>query len=355
MTLLLISVALVLVISAICSLTEAALYAVRMPYIRQLTESGRSAGVLLEKFKINMEQPITAILIVNTVANTAGAAIAGAQARDIFDGKVSIFAFSAIFTLMVLFLSEIAPKIAGVAYNRSIAPVVSKPLNRVISCLRPIVWVTQRVSSLLGQDKPKLFAPEEDVHYMAALSAEEGSILPFEAHLVTQVLRLDEVKTKHIMTPRTVTLSAPADMTVEAFLDNAPKKLFSRIPIYAADDPENWIGIVRSQDILAHVAQDDFDTELQDLSHKLRFVPEAMRGHTLLSEFLKTRAHMVGVVDEYGSVVGIVTLEDIMESLIGKEIMDETDTVTDLQAAAREKGQRRLGTSSGGKDDHRSR
>jgi CBS domain containing-hemolysin-like protein len=320
-----------------------------------LTESGRSAGILLEKFKLNMEQPITAILIVNTVANTAGAAIAGAQARDVFDGKMSVFAFSAVFTLMVLFLSEIMPKVAGVAYNRSIAPAVSTPLNRVISCLRPIVWVTQRLSSLLGQGKPQLFAPEEEVQQMAALSAEEGSILAVEARLIKHALGLDDIKVKDILTPRTVVLSAAGDTTVEDFLAKAPGKLFSRIPIHAPDDPENWIGIVRSQDILAHVAQDDFETELQDLSHKLRFVPEAMRGHTLLGEFLKHRAHMVGVVDEYGSVVGIVTLEDVMESLIGKEIMDETDTVTDLQVVAREKGQQRLGASSGGKDDRKNK
>jgi CBS domain containing-hemolysin-like protein len=204
----------------------------------------------------------------------------------------------------------------------------------------------------LGQGKPKLFAPEEEVQQMAALSAEEGSILAVEARLVKHALGLDDIKVKDILTPRTVVLSAAGNTTVQDFLAKAPDKLFSRIPIHAPNDPENWIGIVRSQDILAHVARDDFDAELQALSHKLRFVPEAMRGHTLLSEFLKNRAHMVGVVNEYGSVVGIVTLEDVMESLIGKEIMDETDTVTDLQAAAREKGQQRLGTPSRGQDDH---
>lgn len=347
MTLLSISVFLVLIISAMCSLSEAALYAVRMPYIRQLTESGSSAGFLLEKFKLNMEQPITAILIVNTVANTAGAAIAGAQARDVFGGRVSIFAFSALFTLMVLFLSEIMPKIAGVAYNRSVAPVVSRPLNHVITCLRPVVWVTQKLSSLLSRGKPPLFAPEEEVQHMAALSAEEGSILPVEAHLVTQVLRLNEVRAKSIMTPRTVTLSAPADVTVADFLARAPKKLFSRIPIYAPDDPEKWIGIVRSQDILAHVARDEFNVVLKSISHKLHFVPKATRGHTLLNTFLEQRAHMVCVVDEYGSVVGIVTLEDVVESLIGKEILDETDTITDLQTIARKKGRQRLGPRGG--------
>jgi CBS domain containing-hemolysin-like protein len=338
-----ISVVVVLVVSAICSLSEAALYAVRMPYISQLVESGSVAGKVLAKFKHNMEQPITAILIVNTVANTAGAAIAGAQARDIFDGRVSIFAFSAIFTLLVLFLSEIMPKIAGVAYARQVATLVSVPVNGVVAAMHPVVWLTEKFSRMLKGGQPTVFAPETEVVQMAVVSAEEGSILHEEAGLVGNVLRLDDVCAKDIMTPRTVALTLSADTTLRQFRDRSYEKVYSRIPLYAPDNPENWIGVVRSQDILTRLANDEFETVLQDICRPIHFVPEQTHGHHLLTEFLTRKVHLLGVVDEYGSITGIVTLEDIMESLVGVEIVDETDLTADLQKEARARAARRFG------------
>ncbi|MEX2558999.1 MAG: CNNM domain-containing protein [Pirellulales bacterium] len=342
MTLFVASVVLVLVLSAICSLTEAALYAVRMPYVRHLTELGSPAGKLLTRFKLNMERPISAILILNTAANTAGAAVAGAQAVYLF-GEKSIFWFSATFTLAVLFLAEIGPKVIGVAYNQAIARWVARPLHILIRALYPFVWTVEQASRLLIPKQRILSAPEEEVGQLAMMSAEEGSILPFEADLVQNVLRLDQVRARDIMTPRPVVLKLPASMTLAEVAEKVKEWTHSRIPIYADDDPETWVGVVLARDILANLAVDKFDVTLASLAGPIHFVSDKTPGHVLLKAFLKRRSHLFGVVDQYGSMVGIVTLEDVMEALIGEEIVDEVDLAVDMQEVARLRRRQQFG------------
>ena len=340
MTLFLVSVAVVLVVSAACSLSEAALYSVRMPYIRQLANAGSAAGSVLTRFKANMERPITAILIVNTVANTAGASVAGAQARLLF-GEAAILWFSAIFTLAVLLFSEILPKVAGVTYRRAVARAVSLPLDAAVKALTPLVWLAQQAAKVFPRgDGPE--ASEEEVYQLAMLSAEEGSILPLEAELVRNVLRLNDVTAKEIMTPRTVVFKLDASLTVAEVVDEVGNLPHSRIPIHAPGDPEDWIGQVMKEDVLASMARDDFGERLEELMMPLGYIPEVVPGHRLLSEFLRRRTHLLAVVDEYGGMAGVVTLEDVMESLLGEEIVDETDVVVNMQQAARKHGARQL-------------
>ncbi len=340
MTLFVVSVAVVLLVSAACSLSEAALYSVRMPYIRQLAATGHRSGLILERFKRNMERPITAILIVNTAANTAGAAVAGAQARLIF-GEAALFWFSALFTLSVLFFSEIMPKIAGVTYRRPVAKAVSLPLDLAIRALHPLVWLSRQAARMLRADEKEAQASEEEVYQIAALSAEEGSILPVEAELIKNVLRLNEVKARDIMTPRTVVFQLAAELTV-GDVAGSIAVAHSRIPVHAGDDPEKLAGWVLRNDILARLAEGELDVTLSELAKPLRFVPDAAPGHRLLNEFLKRRSHILAVVDEYGGMSGIVTLEDVLESLLGEEIVDETDAIVDLQVEARKQGHARL-------------
>ena len=215
MTVFVVSVAAVIVISAFCSLSEAALYSVRMPYVRQLADGGQRAGVLLDAFKRNMERPITAILIVNTTANTAGAAIAGAQEQDLFGDEVARLWFPLAFTVGVLLFSEILPKVAGVSYDAAVSRVVALPWAVAIVVLTPVVWLSRQMTRLVRQRDQAPMAPEEEVHQVAALSAEEGSILPIEADLVQNVLRLDEIRARDIMTPRTVVFVLPENATVQ--------------------------------------------------------------------------------------------------------------------------------------------
>lgn len=341
MTLFVFSVAIVLVVSALCSLSEAALYSVRMPYIRQLADSGSAAGKALVGFKLNMERPITAILILNTVANTAGASVAGGQARLLF-GDAALVWFSALFTLSVLMFSEILPKVAGVTYRRAVARAVSLPLAVAIKVLSPLVWLSQKAAKIFPRSGSDLVAPEEEVHQMAVLSAEEGSILPIEAELVRNVLRLNEITARDIMTPRTVVFKLEADATVAEVAELVTGRPHSRIPIHGPDHPENWLGVVFKEEVLGCMARDEFDVPLEKLKRPLGFVPETVPGHQLLAEFLRRRVHLLSVVDEYGGIQGVVTLEDVMESLLGEEIVDETDTVVDLQLAARRRAERRL-------------
>jgi CBS domain containing-hemolysin-like protein len=338
MTLLIVSVLCVLIVSALCSVTEAALYAVRPSYVRSLSESGSSAGRLLDRMKLNMERPISAILIINTVANTAGAALAGAQAEEVLGPKFILW-FSAVFTLAVLFLSEIIPKILGVAYSDRIAVVIAMPLAIAVNALFPLVWVIHKLADKVKPAGPVFAAPEEEVGQMARMSAEEGSILPIEAELVQQVLKLNDVTAAEIMTPRSVVRRFPCNTTLRKLSEEMAAGRIrwtnARLPVTDAENDDVWNGIVLRRDVLAHLARDEFDRTLGSLAKPLHLVQTTTPGHELLKAFLSKRSHLFGVADEAGAIVGIVTLEDIMESLIGEEIVDEVDIVVDMQELAR--------------------
>ncbi|MDA8021144.1 MAG: hemolysin family protein [Thermoanaerobaculia bacterium] len=339
MGLFVVSVALVLCVSAFCSLSEAALYSVRMPYIRQVAAEGASSGRILESFKRNMERPITAILIVNTAANTAGATVAGAQAGILF-GETAVIWFTVIFTLAVLFLSEILPKVAGVTYSNSVARAVSLPWALMIKMLQPLVWASQQASSWVSRDQPQALAPEEEVHQVAQLSAEEGSILPMEAALVKNVLELDQVTARDIMTPRTVVFRLVESATVGDVAEQVVDCPHSRIPVHPANDSDHWPGFVFRADVLEALARDEFDKRLSELRKPLDFLLQQTPAHRMLKDFLERRHHLMGVMDEYGGTQGLVSLEDVLETLLGAEIVDETDRVADLQRMARHQARR---------------
>jgi CBS domain containing-hemolysin-like protein len=332
------SVAVVLFVSAFCSISEAAVYAVRRPFVRKLAAEGSRAGRVLEGFKRDMGRPIAAILVVNTAANTAGASVAGAQASALF-GEGAFLWFSMALTLGVLFLSEIVPKVLGVSYSRTVARAVAIPWQGLIGALLPLTYIAEVITRKLQPSEPALAAPEDEVSQFATMAAEEGSILPIEAKLVQNVLKLDEIAARDIMTPRTVVFRLSEDMTVRQVAAHVDDWQFSRIPIYDPDDPERWTGLVRAADVLVALAQDRFDTKLAELARPLHFVPDGAPGHQLLKRFLAERTHLFGVVDEFGGMAGVATLEDVVESLLGQEIVDEVDRAEDLRAVAR--GRRR--------------
>jgi len=342
MTLFALSICIVLVVSSLCSLTEAGFLAIRAPYVRELEDGGSRAGATLAEFKRNMERPIAAILIINTAAHTAGAAVAGAQAQALF-GEGAVFWFSLWFTLAVLFLSEIIPKVIGVAYSRPVARSLAVPWRYVITLLFPLIWFTEQFSRWFKPREQAFAAPEEEVRQFARISAEEGSIMPYEAELVHNVLRLDRVMVRDIMTPRPVVAKLRSDTTLREAVKQEAELSFSRIPVYAADDPETWEGIVFARDILAGLANDRFDTQVGELCAPLYFVSEETPGHVLLKTILKRRTHLFGVIDDYGDITGIVTLEDVLESLIGEEIVDEWDLAVDMQEVAQRRKREQFG------------
>lgn len=329
-----VSVSVVLVVSALCSLAEASVYAVRLPFVKGLADSGKASGRILSSMKENMERPISTILIVNTVANTAGAAVAGAQAEALL-GSDSLIWFSACFTMAVLVCSEIVPKVIGVAYSNQVAILVALPLQAATKMLTPMVWCVEKMSTWLKPEGKVFSAPEEEVHQVAQMSADEGSILPLEANLVQNVLQLDDINAGEIMTPRTVVQKFASDVTVRDAIERTEEWNHSRMPLVSPDDPDEWQGFVLRRDILTRMARDDFDTKLSELAKPMHFVSTETKGHVLLQTFLRRRSHMFGVVDEFGGMAGVVTFEDVLESLLGEEIVDETDQEVDMQEVAR--------------------
>jgi CBS domain containing-hemolysin-like protein len=334
MTVFIVSVVTVIAVSAFCSVSESSIYAVRRPFIRSLAQTGSMGAQVLEGFKDNMERPIAAILIVNTAANTAGAAVAGAQASALF-GPQALIWFSVFFTLAVLLISEIFPKILGVIYNRPVSLAVALPWSLAIRVLYPLIWTVERLSGWLKPSGKVFAAPEDEVLQMAQISADEGSILPHEAEMVRNALRLDDLMARDVMTPRTVVFRLPATMTLAEVHDHVDQWVHSRIPIFDPDDADRWIGVVRSSDVLVHLAEGRLETPVSELARPIHLVPESTPGHVLLERFIRTRSHLFGVVDEFGGMAGVVTLEDVVESLIGREIVDEVDTAVDLREEAR--------------------
>lgn len=336
MTVFVVSVLAVITISALCSLSESSIYAVRRPFIRALAETGSVAGEVLQGFKDNMERPIAAILIVNTAANTAGAAVAGAQAAVLF-GPEALLWFSIFFTLGVLLISEIFPKILGVLYNRPIAKAVAVPWSIGIRLLYPLIWTIEHMSKWLKPSGEVFAAPEEEVVQLARISADEGSISEEEAELVRNALRLNDLTAGEVMTPRPVVFRLPSTMTLAQVGEHVDQWVHSRIPIYDPDDDDRWVGVVRSSDVLVEMAAGNLDKPVSELARKLHFVPRGMHGNVLLQQFIRERSHLFAVVDEFGGMAGVVTLEDVVESLIGREIVDEVDTAADMREVARQR------------------
>ena len=326
---LLLTTTFVLGIWAICSLAEAAIYAVRTPYVRQLTQDQDRAGPILLRFKENMERPISAILVVNTVVAAAGASLVGAQANSVL-GEHNLWKFSLVFTVCALFVSEILPKILGVAYCRSVSRWIARPLSVVIVLLYPVVWLVDHASRLIKPSTPTATAPENEVQQLAEISAEEGSIMPYEADLVRNVLHLDQVTASEIMTPASVVVKLPDNLSIGDLATPVADWSFSRIPVYRASDPGHWSGMLLSRDVLKALAEDRFEEAIQSLVKPIHFVPNDARAHRLLNSFLERRTHLFGVIDvETHEIVGIVTLEDVLESMLGEEIVDELDSLVD--------------------------
>lgn len=327
------AVGLVVGISAVCSLTEAVLYSVSWTNIEQLKKSGRSSGELLEKLRQNVDQPITAILTLNTVANTAGAAIAGAAAVKVF-GEGSLLWFSALLTGLILIFSEILPKTVGVVFSRSLAPVLALPLTLLVRLFLPLIWILRLLVGFVGSKKEQL-ASEEDLLAYITLSRRTGAIDQAEALSMSNILSMDKKVVKDIMTPRTVIFSLPANITVS---EARGEGLWphSRVPVYDAQNPEDIIGIVFRREMLEALAEDKDEETLGNLMRPVQFVLENLSLDRLLLRFLDVRTHLFVVLDEYGGLAGVVSLEDVLEEILGREIVDETDQVVDMREYARQ-------------------
>jgi len=326
-----------ILVSALCSIIEAVLYSVPASRVEILSKSDKLSGKLLKRLKNNIQQPITAILTLNTIANTMGAAIAGASAAAVF-GDRYLSLFSALFTFTILIFSEILPKTIGVVYSREIAPWIAIPLYGLVKILSPIVWVIKHATMLIpGYDKKTEISAEE-IHAMAVLSRKSGVIDAQQEGFIKNIIDLKKKTVREAMTPRTVTFTLDKNLSVaEAQLMQNQWNRHSRVPVYDKN-PNDIIGIVLRKDVLLSVAEGNDRRTLASLMKPVHYVPETAQLNTTLLEFFERRQHLFCVVDEYGGMTGVISLEDIIEEIVGQEIIDETDPSKSMREIARDKG-----------------
>lgn len=341
MALLVVVVLLTLVVSFHSSLFEAVLYSTRLGTLEASRASGKNANLAGQfiEMKKKIAVPIASILILNTVANTAGATLAGFYASEAL-GSSLLPLFSLIFTLVILFFGEIMPKTLGVVYWRSLWPVIVWPLNVIKYILYPAIIVTQKFSNLFIREKSMPYITEDEILAAVRMGASEGEITHGESELVHNIINLENKSVREIMTPRTVIFSLDADMTVQDAAKAVDGRGFSRIPVFEGDR-ENVIGYVTIHDLYSVKTQANQDLLIRSLARTISFVPASRNSLAVLTSFLKHRRHIAMVVDEYGGIAGLVSLEDLIETVLGNEIVDETDRVVDLQERARLHGGQR--------------
>ncbi len=328
-------------ISFICSLAEAALLTMTPSYIADLQETNPKKASMLRRLKIdNIDQSLAAILTLNTVAHTLGSIGAGAQATIVF-GSAWFGLFSAVMTLAILFLSEIMPKTLGTVYWRQLGGMVAYFVRGIILLLYPLIWVSEKLTKLLVRGKePQAFSRREFAA-LASIGEEAGQIDPLESRIIRNLLAFGAIKVEDIMTPRSVMLSFEENKTVAELLVDRPKLTFSRLPIYDGD-LDNITGFVLKTDMLLAKVNNAVDKPLTQFKRDITFVFSKMKLFDLLELMLKNRIHIAITVGEYGEVKGLVTLEDVFETLLGLEIVDEIDRVEDMQALARQMMDKRV-------------
>ncbi|MBG0790865.1 MAG: HlyC/CorC family transporter [Desulfovibrionaceae bacterium] len=330
---LILSVGVAVFVSMFCSVAEAALYSMSWADIEKLKTSGSKSAKLLHKLRSNVDEPITAILTLNTCAHTAGAAVAGWAWANLY-GKETLWLFTLVFTVIILIFTEIMPKTIGVVYSESIAPPLARPLGGLVWIFRPVIAVMAILSRIVHKKDSRPDHTEDDIRAIVSLTRRSGVIKPYEEKSIRNILALDSKTVEEIMTPRTVVFSLPAEMTVAEARDKHTDWPHSRIPVWE-HDPEDVVGVIYRRQVLEALADDRDNLKLSDIMRPVRFVLETVTLDRLLVQFLGSRMHLCVVLDEYGGVAGVVTLEDVLEDILGSEIVDETDQVVDMRELAR--------------------
>jgi len=330
---LVLAVSLSVFLSACCSLLEAALYSLPISKIEMMAEEHPTATVILRRLKGNMDQPIAAILTLNTIANTMGGTLAGAAAATVFGDDMLIW-FSALFTLIILLFSEILPKTAGVAFNTALAPYIARPIQVMVFLLKPMIILGQLVTKLVPKGEGHIISAEE-LLTIARLSRSSGEIGADQEAVISNIIALRRKTVRQVMTPRTVIFTANKDETAAGTVrDKEGWRVHSRVPV-CGEDSDDVVGIVRSYEVMAEAATGDGQRRLEELMSPAHFVPEIAPLDKVMLEFFERHQHLFVVVDEYGGVTGVLSLEDIIEEIMGREIMDESDRTGDMRDLAR--------------------
>lgn len=337
MGLLIAYIVLCLTISCMCSVLEAVLLSTTVSFAAQKEEEGHRIAATLKKYKADIDRPIAAILSLNTIANTMGAAAVGAQAAQVF-GSYVVGYVSAGLTIGILIFSEIIPKTIGSTYWRNLALGATRIIRVLIVITFPMVWISEHITSCLGRDKAPLAVSREEVSAMVSVGVEEGVFKAKERKIIQSFLKLDKLHASDIMTPSTVVASAKETMTLREFYEADDEEFhsYSRIPIYDANE-EYIMGYVLRAEVLDNLSDDKFKLRLSQLIRPILTFQEKESVSNIWEKMLQEKEHISVIIDEYGSMRGIVTMEDVIEAMLGVEIVDESDEAVNMQDMAREK------------------
>lgn len=333
--------------SFLCSILEAVLLSVSPTFISFKKQEGKVYATALEVLKQDVDKPLIAILTLNTIAHTLGAMMVGIEAEklpykiDLF-GINTVGIISAIMTFLILVASEIIPKTIGATYWKQLANFTSIALNVLIFPMKwtGLLWLLQLTTRLIGNKEHGSILSRESFIVMADMAHQEGVFQESESKIIRNLLNFKEIFAKDIMTPRTVIKTESESMTIETFFKENSNLRYSRIPVFN-DTPDNITGLVLKDDVFKEMAFDNGSKKLSDIKRDIIIVHRNLPIPQLFENLVENKNHMALVVDEYGSVSGLVTMEDVIETLLGLEIMDESDNVADLQLMARKSWEQR--------------
>ncbi len=336
------AIVLTLSISFVCSLMEALILSTSVSEVESLKKTRPRSGQILEQLTGNLEETISTILTLNTIANTLGSITIGGLAIELY-GQTALGIVSALMTLGILFFSEVIPKNLGVVYRISLQPHVVYPLLWMRNALRPVTYLCNVLVRIVITSPPEKTDSDEEIILLAERGTLDGSISKNESSIIANALSLDDVRVHEIMTPRTVVTSFSCSSTVGEVFDAYPNIPFARIPVYE-DSLDHVVGMVRRRDLLKAVANDLEQDPITAHMQEIHFVPETATAAQALQEFLRIHQQLFVVVDEFGSTAGVLTIEDVMEHLIGREIFEKDDLAVDMRELARARLKKTLRT-----------
>jgi len=339
MTLLFIYLFIAVGVSFLCSVLEAVILSVTPSHIAMLNDRKLRSGALLLTLKQDINRPLAAILSLNTIAHTFGAAGVGAQSLTVF-GSAYVSITSAIVTLLILVFSEIIPKTLGAIHWQALAGFTARTCIVLIVLTWPLVKLSQWITRLLAAGKSRPTLSREEFQAMARMGLDQGIFEQQESNIFHNLIRFDAIRVHDIMTPRVVVEKLQQDMKLAELAADIGDMPFSRLPIYA-DSDEEITGYVLKNDIMLALARGEEQMTLQELQREVAFVPEFISLQDLFRQLLHEQEHFAVVVDEYGDLTGVVTMEDVLETLLGMEIVDESDSIEDLRTMARERWTKR--------------
>jgi len=340
-----------IVFSFLCSVWEAVLLSITPAFTEVKLQEGGFVGNKLQEFKTNIDRPLSAILTLNTVAHTVGAMGVGAQASKIWEDSTFTIPLGfteigmeavvgTVMTLLILYASEIIPKTIGANNWKSLTPFTVRSLNIIIKLLFPLVWVSQFITKALKKEKGKSVLSRADFTAMTEIAAKGGELRENESKIIRNLLNFNSILAKDVMTPRTVAITADEKMTIRDFYDANKSLRFSRIPLHA-ESKDDITGYFLKDHLLAALVEKKDNQPLSSIKRELMVANERFPIPQLFNNFTEKREHMALVVDDFGGMAGIVTMEDVIETLLGLEIVDEFDNTEDMQALARRKWEKR--------------